>query len=1629
MADEVASLLVRVTADGSQAIGVLNGIATTVGTLADKNATLLKKVSSVGAFAGTVGMTMVKTFGVATAAGLTASAKAAGQLNKELANIGTLSVPTERLAEFKGQIQDIAIATGKETSDISEGTYQVISAFGDAADTMEKVEINAKVAKAGLATTADSIALTSAVTKAYGDTSASAVQHVADLAFKTVELGQTTFPELAQSMQQVTSLSKQLGVSQEELFASYATLTGVTGSAAEVQTQLKAVYNALLKPSENMEKAIHDLGYESGYTMINTLGLAGTLDSLVKATNGSDEALLSLFNNQRALPAILALTGAQADVFTEKLGKMKDASGAATKAFEVQTEGVAKTGFTLEQAKEKMQVAAQRFGESAAPVIGDAADIIDRASSAIANLNEEQRKSIINTGLMTTEAGVGLTVMGKVVTAGAAGAKAFQSIATAIGVIPMPAKLAVAGIVGITAATVAGVKAYEAYQESQLNLLPNMEQGIEKVSTYRSNIEELNALQKESADLRAKMQNGNTSDEEYATAAKRLNEIRDILSEKYHIDMDSSDIDKAINKAKTLQQTMAASEAKQLADDITADSGQYNKNKSKLSEYSAQKKDFDNLSGAATSAKKSLEDLHTQYQLGAIDEKTYHDGAVGIIKDFNRFSTENTQKEFKKLDETFSANNEFMMDSYGSVMSFLSNIENGSGRLSQKLQTDIDKYSASVSDYEQKCKQFADNALTWLSYDSQNGDSNAVEHDINNIATAVKNAGLNMNTYAQQAAVAQNEQNSLNEIWIAGGPALEKAINDYMSAGQKFGMTAQQAQLGGALIKQGFSDIASAAAAEGGLKAVVNSFKELSGQTDITGEQLTQIAKEIGILPENKKINISAKGDISIVDTVEQKVKNLDGKTFAVTVNAEGDTSGADEVDERVKKLDGKKCSVTFTADGTPAIATIDGVEYKLTDYNSETGTATLLAENGKAIGVIDLTTGKISEIPKEHNTNITATDNTAPGVESAKNALATVQDKTVTISVKTVVTGAPEGSAAAKLGGMKGFTLAKGTQNFSGGLAMVNDQPGIADNRELIIDRGRAFIPEGRNVILPLSKGAKVYTAEQTKAIMSGLGIPHYASGKDNSDAFTAAKDDWTHYTKTHAVTTTQELEKWVELSKKFTSNQKDVWDIQEQIFSLQQKITSELNEQSKAYIEDRMYLNDWEEYGDTALDAFGRIKERNKADLDAGKLTWEEYSDNVAEIGKDLYEGQLEQSYRWLEHEERYNDMSAADYMDGLQRMAAYTRDYYEQGLIDKREFIEKSTEIDEKYLDKYKEYTEQLRSEFDKLNELSASYIKEHSYFNDWEEYGDSPLEAYQRVNDRYWQAIQDGLITSEEADEALRDFGNNMLDERISQSYSWLDEQKKYFDMSEAEYTEGLNRIKTYAQQYFNQGLIDRTRLNEVMTEANHKLWDSLSDEYDDMLSQQSKYISDMQQKFSDQVQAMRDSWDVSDRIEDMADVRQQLAIYKNSVTEQGISKYKDLEKQMRQLQRDEELYNIQTSNNAVIKKLQTDYEQLEKQKSSYMKQIISSNVDISAIVADMEKAVSGSNNSILSVLQDILSATKRNLSSGGSSGSSSDGFVGPVQNTTYNDNRTITVGSPSTSIYSQFVDKLNASLKK
>ena len=72
----------------------------------------------------------------------------------------------------------------------------------------------------------------------------------------------------------------------------------------------------------------------------------------------------------------------------------------------------------------------------------------------------------------------------------------------------------------------------------------------------------------------------------------------------------------------------------------------------------------------------------------------------------------------------------------------------------------------------------------------------------------------------------------------------------------------------------------------------------------------------------------------------------------------------------------------------------------------------------------------------------------------------------------------------------------AKGTDNHPGGLATVNDQRGTLYKELVTLPDGTSFIPEGRNVVLPLPPGSKVMRAGKTRSLMNRLGIPNYENG-----------------------------------------------------------------------------------------------------------------------------------------------------------------------------------------------------------------------------------------------------------------------------------------------------------------------------------------------------------------------------------------------------------------------------------------------------------------------------------------------------------------------------------------------------
>nr|DAM48738.1 MAG TPA: minor tail protein [Caudoviricetes sp.] len=262
--------------------------------------------------------------------------KQAADVEKAMAQTRTLLTGTAdetkaRTTELTQDVMNISRVTGRVSTEIAAGSYQVISAFQDTADTASILETATKAAIAGQAETVDTVNALAAVTKAYGDTSARAVTHVSDLSFETIRLGQTTMPELANGIQKASGSAATLHVSQEELYAGFATLTGVIGNTDTVGTALNTLYTKMLKPSKALSKAVESLGYKSAYAMVQQEGLGGTIKKLGQYAGGDATKFAALFS-MRDLKAAQGILNTM-DVYEQKLSELQDADGATDRAF------------------------------------------------------------------------------------------------------------------------------------------------------------------------------------------------------------------------------------------------------------------------------------------------------------------------------------------------------------------------------------------------------------------------------------------------------------------------------------------------------------------------------------------------------------------------------------------------------------------------------------------------------------------------------------------------------------------------------------------------------------------------------------------------------------------------------------------------------------------------------------------------------------------------------------------------------------------------------------------------------------------------------------------------------------------------------------------------------------------------------------------------------------------------------------------------------------------------------------------------------------------------------------------------------------------------------------------------
>lgn len=477
----------------------------------------------------------------------------AAQFEASIAKVSTIADTSQvSLSTIESYIMALSRSTGQGAGDLTEATYQAISASVDTAYAVKFVDEANKLAVGGFtqqATAAD--VLTTAI-NAYGLAVSEATQ-VSDMLITTQNLGKTTVDELAQNMGRVIPLAAAYNVEMDNLSTGYAILTKNGIATAESTTYLKSMLNELGDTGSAVAGVLQEQTgqsfaqlTESGYSLGDVLTVIG--DSV----NGDTTAFNNLWGSQEAGIGALALFNAGAAEFNSTLGKMQDSAGATEKAYMTMTN-------TTEHAQKRMQNAFGNLGITIGsklnPVISDlyngVADVVDGFSE----FTDE------HPGVTAAITGVSVTLgIGTVALTGYSVASKVASAATKTFTAVLQANPLVKGAmiaVGI-AGVVAGVASFTNVIKSNTDAVEDYNGTLEQCSTeidntrtayenvcnmYGAESQAAQGLASELETLNAQYQKGGGFAADYAQRLEESKEALTSFTTEYNSKMDSIDKD------------------------------------------------------------------------------------------------------------------------------------------------------------------------------------------------------------------------------------------------------------------------------------------------------------------------------------------------------------------------------------------------------------------------------------------------------------------------------------------------------------------------------------------------------------------------------------------------------------------------------------------------------------------------------------------------------------------------------------------------------------------------------------------------------------------------------------------------------------------------------------------------------------------------------------------------------------------------------------------------------------------------------------------------------------------------------------------------------------------------------
>lgn len=256
---------------------------------------------------------------------------------KEISNLDTLLDDNTSIEKYRKDLLSLNPNLG-QTSELARGMYQAISSGVEAGDSLQFITDSAKAARAGMASTFETVDAGTSVMASFG-LQGKDISSIYDKMFETVKRGKVEMPQLAQSIGLVTNVAAQTGVTIDEMFAAIATSSRTTRPAQAIEGFRQALVN-IIKPSQEAVDVAERLGIAFDADTLKRKGFVQFLNDVTTAAKGNKHDLATLFGDVQALSFVLSITGNNAKQLASDLDGMGKSAGNVDAAFAKQQQSL-----------------------------------------------------------------------------------------------------------------------------------------------------------------------------------------------------------------------------------------------------------------------------------------------------------------------------------------------------------------------------------------------------------------------------------------------------------------------------------------------------------------------------------------------------------------------------------------------------------------------------------------------------------------------------------------------------------------------------------------------------------------------------------------------------------------------------------------------------------------------------------------------------------------------------------------------------------------------------------------------------------------------------------------------------------------------------------------------------------------------------------------------------------------------------------------------------------------------------------------------------------------------------------------------------------------------------------------